>query len=316
MGGGAPSKTTQTTQTDLPAWVQPYAKQYLSTVSNLIAPNGVITPSPLPDQSVADLNPYQSRGLSQLYDMSAGSPALGQGASALHDVYLAAQSPGINDIKNTSPASFVDPTAMATYGTFTGNVNNPYLDAMYRDAASQLTSEYQTAIAPNILANAVKTGTVGGSGEMEAFDNAQQELAYGLGTLGANLYGGQYANERAAQLSAANARQAATANAAQTAIGERLAGYEAQISPELQMAGLEPSYLQASYYPVQQLVDAGNQIQQQQQKQLDTSYGNRYQTATWPYQAAQMWGQDMASSLGAGGTQVSVGKSSPSGGLK
>lgn len=82
--------------------------------------------------------------------------------------------------------------------------SNPYLDAMYNNAASAVTRNYSEAVAPSIAAN---FGLSGRSGSNMAFANAmdtsRDTLSRNLGGMAANIYGGNYANERQNQMQAA-----------------------------------------------------------------------------------------------------------------
>src|ERR1043166_5322930 len=58
MGGG-PSRTSSTSNADLPGWMQPYAQQYLNLSQNTYAPGGQLAADPYPNQQVADFTPFQ-----------------------------------------------------------------------------------------------------------------------------------------------------------------------------------------------------------------------------------------------------------------
>lgn len=83
--------------------------------------------------------------------------------------------------------------------------SNPYLDAMYNNAAGAVTRNYQEAVAPSIAAN---FGLSGRSGSNMAFANAMDSsrdtLSRNLGGMAANIYGGAYENERGRQMQAAS----------------------------------------------------------------------------------------------------------------
>ena len=77
--------------------------------------------------------------------------------------------------------------------------SNPYLDAMYNQAADNITRNYQEAVAPSIGANAEAQGRYGSGLYQNMMANSQRELGDSLGRLGTDIYGQNYANERARQ---------------------------------------------------------------------------------------------------------------------
>lgn len=83
--------------------------------------------------------------------------------------------------------------------------SNPYLDAMYNNAASAVTRNYQEAVAPSIASN---FGLSGRSGSNMAFANAMDSsrdtLSRNLSGMASNIYGGAYENERGRQMQAAS----------------------------------------------------------------------------------------------------------------
>jgi len=83
--------------------------------------------------------------------------------------------------------------------------SNPYLDAMYNNAAGAVTRHYSEAVAPSIAAN---FGLSGRTGSNMAFANtmnqSQDTLSRNLGGMAADIYGGAYENERNRQMQAAS----------------------------------------------------------------------------------------------------------------
>jgi len=77
--------------------------------------------------------------------------------------------------------------------------SNPYLDAMYNQAASNVTRNYQEAVAPSIGANAEAQGRYGSGLYQNMMANSQRELGDSLGRLGTDIYGQNYATERGRQ---------------------------------------------------------------------------------------------------------------------
>lgn len=82
--------------------------------------------------------------------------------------------------------------------------SNPYLDAMYNNAASAVTRNYSEAVAPSIAANFGLSGRTGSNMAFaNAMDTSRDTLSRNLGGMAANIYGGNYAQERQNQMQAA-----------------------------------------------------------------------------------------------------------------
>ena len=79
---------------------------------------------------------------------------------------------------------------------------NKYLQSYYNAAAQPVIQNFQQAIAPNILGNAVAAGGLGSSGTQQAFSNAESNLGQQLGNLSANIYEPAYQQGLAQQASA------------------------------------------------------------------------------------------------------------------
>ena len=73
----------------------------------------------------------------------------------------------------------------AINGAFSGP--NNLLTQYYNAAALPLVQNYQNATMPNIVGNAFNTGNVGSSAVGQQVTNANNSLAQGLGTLGADI---------------------------------------------------------------------------------------------------------------------------------
>ena len=81
---------------------------------------------------------------------------------------------------------------------------NPYLNQTFAKAADNVTRAYQTATAPGIDSAFAGRGRYGSGLHANAQGQAANELGNSLGNLATSIYGGNYANERQNQLSAAN----------------------------------------------------------------------------------------------------------------
>lgn len=210
-----------------------------------ILPGGFPAQSPLPNQQIAPFTNDQLAAMGMTEGLAGPESQFLQGAQ--------------NQQAATIGGQYLDPSS------------NPELQAYYNAAALPMVQNYQQAVAPNILGNAVAAGGLGSSGSQQAFQNAESSLAQGLGNLGANIYEPAYQQERQLQQ--------------QSAMG---AGGTAG----------------AQYLPSEQLGGVGQQQQQQAQTVLGTGFQNLYQNAMFPYEASQMFGPMIGQAIGGSGTTI------------
>lgn len=211
--------------------------------------------SPLPYQQVAPLTPQQLQAMNLTSQQTGGAQGLLNAAEQQQ--------------QNTIQGGMLGP--------------NPYLNEYYRAAAQPMVNEYEFATAPNILQSAAQSGGLGGSGQAEAFSNAQSGLATGLGDLAANIYEPAYAQERQLQQGAAQGAGGTASN---------------------------------QYIPSQQLMQSGQTGQNQAQNVLNAAYNNLHSTSMWPYQALGYLGGGLGQASGGAGSSLQVGTSPGQGGLK
>ncbi len=214
-----------TTQNQYPPWLEQYMPKLAGEATGMMFGGGKpVAPSPAPFGQVAPLSNMQTSGYGAIQDMGSFSPliggAMGEQAATIGGAYL-------------------DPSS------------NPYLSAYYNQAAENLTSQYETATQPDLLASAVESGNVGATGPaMEEWSN-QFGLGQNLSNLAANIYEPAYQAERGYQ-------QGAAENS--------------------------PSLVQGSYIPAQMQISAGGDIQQQLQNVINTTQQNLSGQGMWPYQ--------------------------------
>ena len=80
---------------------------------------------------------------------------------------------------------------------------NPYLDAMFGEASRNVTDRFNETIAPNINATFGKAGRTGSPAHELVTGRAAGDLSDSLAGMAANIYGGNYMQERQNQLGAA-----------------------------------------------------------------------------------------------------------------
>jgi hypothetical protein len=170
---------------------------------------------------------------------------------------------------------------------------------------------YQQAIAPNILQNAIASGGLGSSGTEQAFANAQNELARQLGNYSAQVIEPAYQQERQLQQQAIGQAPGLLAPEQQAIEAQRgIAGLQAgaagqipgMLSPQEQAIYGTPGLMAGAYTPTQQLLGIGGQQQQQAQDVLNTIFQNQMM----PYQMLQQAAGLIGPLSGGGGQSFQV----------
>jgi hypothetical protein len=179
-GGGSGAQTT--TQTAMPAWVQPYAKSFLSQTANQVMPNG--QPQSMPQ----GLN-YQTAPFSAMQN------------SALSNIgNLTGTAQGLSNIGAMSNANFAA-------GNQAGP--NPVLSQYFNSQAAPLISNYQNAVQPGLAAQFQQAGAFNSNGYNTAQGLAQQGLGQSLASLGTGIAVPAYEQGQQLQLQAAQGTPAA-----------------------------------------------------------------------------------------------------------
>lgn len=204
---------TATTTVDPWLPLQPYLQRGFQGAQNLYNQGG---PSYFPGSTVAQYGADTNSALGMVRDQAMqGSPVAGAAGQQVTDTLQ-------GDYLNS----------------------NPYLDAMYNNAARGVTRNYSEAVAPSIAAN---FGLGGRTGSNMAFantmDSSRDALAQNLSGMAANMYGENYENERGRQMQASQ---------------------------------LAPQTAQLGYYDASQLLNVGQQYDTQAQNNINDQF-NRYQ---------------------------------------
>jgi hypothetical protein len=301
-------------------------------------------------------DPFMQLAQQSLAGLAGGqNQAINVGTQALQNL-AAGQNPNWQQAMGAAQGMLNDPSIQAAQRANLATMQGQYLDPSQNKALQDylnagmapIVANYQTAVAPNILSNAVATGGLGSSGAAEAFSNAQAELARSLGDYSAQVIEPAYQAERGLQQQAimgapgllAPSQQAIgqmgsllgqQAGAAQGLPGmlspqlQAAQGMAGTLSPQLQAAGQIPGMYgpqeqaisqagglaQGAYMPSEQLMGVGTQQQQQLQNVLNTAFGNQMM----PYQMSQM-GANLISALSGGGGQSFQVSRQPGGSMK
>lgn len=241
---------TQTTTTSSAPWSgqQPFLSHAFSEAQRLYGLGG---PTYYPYQTVAPMSTGTSNALSGLEGMAYNNPVQG----AANNYYQ---------------------------GVMRGDYlnSNPYLNAMYDNAASAVTRNFNESVLPGVSARFGMSGRSGSGLMQNAVGSAYDALGRNLSGMASNLYGQNYATERGMQQSMA------------------------QFSPQLlqSQAGLLNNALQAGQTRdayAQSLIDADvNRYQFNQERpyrNLSTYLGNiggsfgQQSSQTTPMQSTPWW---------------------------
>jgi len=282
----------------------PYQLSALSDIAGLTGPAGMLSSAGMGSlESLLATNPT----LANIMSNGGNLPALPTEMQTLNSLGLG----GLTGmLSNTLSGKYLDPST------------NPWLTKTYNEAAKGVTDQYQTSIAPSLMAEG-ELATGGGPGALansSAFNQTQWQNQYGLGqnlqNLATNIYGGNYQQERQNQLTAAGlgeslagqANQINEQNVANTEQGiqNRLQAAGLQQSGQLGALGLLPQTQSSLYGPANQLLQAGTLQQQQQQNVLSTLFQNALRSANWPQMMFSNFGQLLSALGGNQGTTITT----------
>ena len=217
--------------------------------------------------------PYLTRGFAdaeKLYKQ--GGPQVYSGSTV--SPFSANTQAGLKDIAATARAGTPVAGSAQTQvnDTLQGDYlnSNPYLDAMYNQAASAVTRNYSEAVAPSLQANFGLAGRGGSNSYRNALNSSQQQLGEQLSGMAANIYGGNYANERQNQMQAAN---------------------------------MAPQTAQLNYYDASQLLNAGGMQDTYNQNVLNDKVNRFNQQQNRPWDALGRYNQMINGTYGSMNTQ-------------
>jgi|SRR5215831_637652 len=178
MGSSGPTHSTTTTSTALPAWLQPYAQQFIQSYQGQVFdPNtGQLNTPTLPQQGVANFTPDQIAAMDQIRAQAPQAQALA--------------GTGANQLGATLSGQYLDPST------------NPYLTDTYNIAARGMSTQFSQNVLPGIQAAAARAGQFGSSAMNQAMAGGVANYQQGLNDLATQIYGGNYQAERARQLQA------------------------------------------------------------------------------------------------------------------
>lgn len=197
---GGKSSGNQTTKTEPWKGQQPYLTYGFEQAQNLYGSGGPeyypnATYVPFSPQSQMAMQLGQNRALmGSEFDQPAGNLAL-------------------NSMQNISPFTLaatknlwdgyrgMDQLNATTQGQYLNS--NPYLDSMFNAATRSVNTQYNNQVMPGINATFGSGGRTGSNAHQTALDMANENYGNTIGDMAANIYGGNYANERTNQLNSA-----------------------------------------------------------------------------------------------------------------
>lgn len=242
---------TVTQRQELPDFLKPYAPLYAQMGFDL---------------SQMPFNPYPYETVAPFtQDQQSAMDAVRQRATAGSPVVNAAQQQTLNTIQ----------------GDYLNPQTNPYLQQTYDLAADRMGDAFSRGTAAQTDANFARAGAFGGSAWQEAQEGNQRAFGDALGTLGANLFGNNYAQER-------NRQQQASMFA--------------------------PNLAAQDYRDAEALLNIGGMQQGLGQQYLTDDFSRFQQAQQYPYQQFQTFGQMFNPALGSQSTQTLPGVS-PAAGL-
>lgn len=240
MGGDNKS----TSVAEPPAETKPYLQPYLNSASALAS-------RPYQEyggQTVAGMNQNQVDAFGMTRDRAmAGSPQQGMA--------------NVNSYK-TLRGDFLNPES------------NPYLKQTYDAAASDMTRNFQTGAMPSINSTFSQAGRYGSGAHQNAVGDAQRTLGSNLSSLGAQIYGQNYGQERQNMMAA--------------------------------MSGA-PNLAQADYMDAGMLMGAGDAQRAFTQQGLSDAYNRWQQKMQSPYQNLDVMGNAIMTTMGSGGKTTMYG---------
>jgi len=128
---------------------------------------------------------------------------------------------------------------------------NPYLDQTYGAASDRIKEDFSDVVMPGIAAQFGMSGGTGGELHKELATKAGGQLTDSLGTLAANIYGGNYQSER-------DRMEAAKGGLMNTGSGL----YGTGVQERLGLAGMAPELAGAEYLPFDKMREAGQEYEQ------------------------------------------------------
>jgi hypothetical protein len=245
-------KQTTVSSTELPGWMQPYAKNYLSQAETIAS-----KPYQAYDgQTVAGMDPRTQQGLNMQANMARAGSGLYN--SANDTLQGTVQGEGYRPAATNANAGAANPYAGS----------NPYLQSQIDQAQGDVVRNYNMVTKPQTESAMVNSGSFGNSGLQQVQQQQQSNLVRGLGDISSNMRFQDYGLQAQLGENATNR----LFNAGESQAGRDQGGYQFERSNQLNASQYAPAFAAARYNDAERLTQAGQPFQQQQQLQLSDAY--------------------------------------------
>lgn len=290
MGGGG--SQTQTTKSEPWSGQQPYLTKGFAEAENLYESG---PQQFFPGQTYTDMSPARMQGLFGSLGLagSGGNPA--DAASSYANQTLSGNSDNPwAALLGTGASGMADTASGASLN------GNPWLDQVYGSAADKVTDEWSDVVMPGIASSFGMTGGAGTTMANEMAVRSGGELSDTLGKLKADIYGGNYQQERDRQVAA----QSGLAN-----LGGNL--YGTGVSERTNLANNAAAIRAGQYGDFDKMGEVGQQFEDQQGKEIqaDIDRWNFEQNA--PYAALQDYMSMISGNFGSTSTTRGGSSGSP-----
>jgi hypothetical protein len=250
---------------------------------------------------VANFNPYQFAGMDMTAQRAMQQGGLPQQAEGTLGNILGGggmYGPMNNPYANAFNAYNGSQTGVGAnpYGG-----SNPYLEQNIQNTLGDVANTYNQQVAPQMAAQAYKSGSFGNTGQQEMENQSRNMLQRNMGQISGNMRMQDYGmQQQLAESDITRRMQARQADLARNAsmygqdlsrnaatYGQQnalnLQGFQQGIGNTLQGLSMAPSIYGLGYMPGQQMLGIGATMQQQGQNTLDKQYEEFMRAQQYPY---------------------------------
>lgn len=295
MGGGGTQQATSTTQTSMPAWVQPYAQGFLANVNQYVN-QGLQGYNYGLDQTIAPFSPWQNQGMQLLGNAYPNAYASAQNVTPNAQSY-ANNMAGIINAASMGALNSAPNATLQSLAQGGQNQANAAIQSQFNNLANPLISQYSLATNPALMAEFQQAGAFNSSGFNQAQGLAQQGLGQSLATLGSSLAVPAELQSMQSQLAAAQGLQQNSqfnSGLQLNAANDMTNAINTLYAPTNNLLGIAQQAGQGLY-------GIGSAQQQQNQNVNNAATQNTAQQVNWPFALlAQLGGALGQAALGTG----------------
>lgn len=270
---------TVTNKTELPDFVQPYAKDYLASTSQVARqpyqPYGGQRVAGLNDVQYGAMDATMNRAMQGTPEQAAGRANL---TGTLSGQYLGAQAPrnAQADVRNE----------------FAGS--NPHLQGMIDASAGDIARNYSMTAAPTWRTANNASGSFGNAGlaEMEALDRSN--LQRNIGDVSRQMRFADYTQQQGLAENRAQRQFTAGENLAQRQQGL----FDAERGRQMQGLAMVPGFASMDYQDIDRMIGVGDALQRQQQAYFDDDYSRFTEARDYPLRQLDILGRGLGMNYG------------------